>query len=408
MSQLSIETGVVPAGPRVPFIDLKAQYATIADEVREAVDAVFESQQFVLGEDVAELEAGIAKYCDSRYAIGCGSGTDALFLALMALDIEPGDEVITSPFTFFATAGAIHRAGGVPVFVDIDPVSFNLDPDQVEAAVTSRTKAIMPVHLYGQCAEMEPLFRIAVRKRLAIIEDACQAIGSEYHGRRAGVLGTVGCFSFFPTKNLGGAGEGGVITTDNAEIAERLKRLRVHGDVGGYTHAEIGVNSRLDSLQAAVLKVKLRYLDDWTTARQENARRYNELFRHYGLLDAIDLPETLPGRRHVFNQYCIRIRGGGRDQVQADLKTETIGSAVYYPRPLHLQLAFCHLGYEPGAFPEAEAAASEVLALPIFPELTASQQEDVVQAIAVAVGRDETTLRQIPALYAQPELLRAA
>lgn len=408
MPQLAAGT-VASKQPSVPFIDLKAQYATIADEIREAVDAVFAEQQFVLGPTVEEFETAIARHCDSRYAIGCGSGTDALYLALLALDIEPGDEIITSPFTFFATAGAIHRAGARPVFVDIDPVSFNLDPAKVEAAVTRRTKAIMPVHLYGQCAEMEPLFRIAVRKRLAIIEDACQAIGAEYDGRRAGVLGTLGCFSFFPTKNLGGAGEGGIVTTDNTELAERLRRLRVHGDVGGYTHAEVGINSRLDALQAAVLHVKLRHLADWTTARQQNARRYDELFRHYGLLDAVELPETLPGRKHVFNQYCVRIRGDRRESLQETLKSQNIGTAIYYPRPLHLQLAFCHLGHQPGDFPEAEAAASEVLALPVYPELQPAQQEIVVQAMAAALGRTSDDLgRQVSPLYAMDDLKRAA
>jgi dTDP-4-amino-4,6-dideoxygalactose transaminase len=371
----------------VPLIDLKAQYRTIAGEIREAVDAVFTEQLFVLGDEVASLECEIAEHCDSLHAVGCGSGTDALVLSLLALNIGEGDEVITSPFTFFATASTIQRVGAKPVFVDIDPVSFNLDPDRVEAAVTPRTRAIIPVHLFGQCAEMEPLFRVAVRKRLVVIEDACQAIGAEYHGRRAGVLGTMACFSFFPTKNLGGAGDGGMITTDDAELAAKLRRLRVHGDAGGYNHQEIGLCSRLDALQAAVLRVKLRHLDDWTNARGENARRYRELFRHYELLDAVELPETLPGRRHVYNQFCVRVRGGLRDQVLSSLRTNNIGAAVYYPKPLHLQPAFRHLGLGPGSFPESEAASGEVLALPIFPELQPVQQELVVRGIAAALGR---------------------
>jgi dTDP-4-amino-4,6-dideoxygalactose transaminase len=371
----------------VPLIDLKAQYSTIAGEIREAVDAVFAGQQFILGDEVASLECEVAEYCDSLHAVGCGSGTDALVLSLLALNIGAGDEVITTPFTFFATASAIRRVGATPVFVDIDPVSFNLDAERVEGAVTERTRAILPVHLFGQCAEMEPLFRIAVRKRLAIIEDACQAIGADYHGRRAGVLGTMACFSFFPTKNLGGAGDGGMITTDDGDLATRLRRLRVHGDSGGYTHHEIGLCSRLDALQAAVLRVKLLHLDAWSNARGENARRYRELFRHYELLDAVELPETLPGRRHVYNQFCVRIRGGLRDHVLSQLRANNIGAAIYYPKPLHLQEAFRDLGHSPGDFPESEAATREVLALPVYSELQPVQQETVVRGIAASLGR---------------------
>lgn len=371
----------------VPFIDLTRQYGPISAQIEEAVQRLFAEQQFVLGDEVAEFECDVAEYCDSRAAIGCASGTDALILSLTGLDIGPEDEVITTPFTFFATAGAIHRVGATPVFVDVDPVSFNLDPDAVEEAVTERTKAILPVHLFGQCAEMEPLWRLAVRERLWIIEDACQAVGAEYRGRRAGVLGTVGCFSFFPTKNLGGAGDGGMITTDDPELAQRLRRLRVHGDAGGYDHVEVGINSRLDAVQAAVLQVKLRYLDDWTGARRENARRYAELFRHYELLDAVELPTVLPDRRHVYNQYCIRVKGGYREEVLSHLRENRIGAAVYYPRPLHLQTCFADLGYREGDLPEAEKAAADVLALPIYPELTAEEQELVVRGIAQALGR---------------------
>ncbi|MEX0702510.1 MAG: DegT/DnrJ/EryC1/StrS family aminotransferase [Planctomycetales bacterium] len=371
----------------VPFIDLKRQYAAISGEVQQAVHRVFSEQSFILGDEVAELECDVAEYCDSRDAIGCASGTDALVLSLMALEIGPGDEVITSPFTFFATAGAIHRVGATPVFVDIDPVSFDLDPERTEAAVNSRTRAIMPVHLYGQCAEMEPLWRLAARSNLAIVEDACQAIGAEYGGRRAGVLGTLGCFSFFPTKNLGGAGDGGLITTDDADLAMRLRRLRVHGDSGGYQHLEIGLNSRLDALQAAVLRVKLKRLDAWTAARQANAARYGDLFRQYGLLDAIEPPAILPERRHVFNQYCVRVRDGRRDAILKSLRGEGIGCMIYYPTPLHQQPCFAHLGYETGSLPESESAAQELLALPIYPELTAEEQERVVRGIARATGR---------------------
>lgn len=371
----------------VPFIDLVEQHQSITGEIQEAVQRVFGEQQFILGDEVAEFECDLAEYCDSRDAVGCASGTDALILSLLALDVGAGDEVITSPFTFFATAGAIHHVGATPVFVDIDPVSFNLDPAAVEGALTERTRAILPVHLFGQCAPMEPLWRIAVRERLSIIEDACQAIGAEYRGRRAGVLGTVGCFSFFPTKNLGGAGDGGAITTDDPDLAARLRRLRVHGDVGGYQHTEVGLNSRLDALQAAVLRVKLTRLDEWTSARRENAKRYGELFRHYQLLDVVELPAVLPDHWHVYNQYCIRVKGGCRDAVLTHLRDNHIGAAVYYPRPLHLQNCFAHLGYQEGDFPQAEAAAKEVLALPVFPELRAQQQEIVVRGIAAALDR---------------------
>ena len=376
-------------GP-VPFIDLVAQHHTIRDDVRAAVDDIFERQAFVLGDAVSGLETDIAEYCDAKHAIGCASGTDALILSLLAVGVEPGDEVITSPFTFFATAGAIHRIGARPVFVDIEPNSFNLCPEQVEQAVTERTRAIMPVHIFGQCAEMEPLWRISARHKIPIIEDACQAIGSEYRGRRAGVLGTVGCFSFFPTKNLGGAGDGGMIVTDDAEIAARLKRLRVHGDVGGYNHVEVGFNSRLDALQAAVLRVKLRSLEQWSEARRDNARRYQELFREHNLRSGIDAPPTLPDRRHIYNQFTIRVRGGRRDEVMQSMRNAGIGCAVYYPIPLHLQACFDYLGHSEGDFPESERACSEVLSLPIYAELPAEHQERVVAGLAEAMRSGST------------------
>jgi len=372
----------------VPFIDLVAQYQTIRDEVREVVDECFETQRFVLGEEVSALEEEIAAYCDSKHAIACASGTDALVLALLALGVQPGDEVITSPFTFFASAGSIHRVGATPILVDIDPVSYNLCPEKVQAAITPRTKAIMPVHLFGQCADMEPLWRLSVQHNVPLIEDAAQAIGAEYHGRRAGVLGTIGCFSFFPTKNLGGAGDGGIMTTDDDATAERLKRLRVHGDAGGYNHLEVGFNSRLDAIQAAVLRVKLRHLDKWTEARQENARRYGELLREAQLLDAVELPCTLPDRRHVFNQYTLRVRGEQRDEVMQTMRSQQIGCAVYYPIPLHLQHCFAHLGYQAGDLPEAERAAAEVLSLPIYSEMPAEHQNRVVSGLTHALGRE--------------------
>lgn len=374
----------------VPFIDLVAQHKTIETEVMEVVGRTFANQSFILGEDVAMLEAEIASYCDAQEAIGCASGTDALILALMALGIGPGDEVITTPFTFFATASSIVRVGATPVFVDIDPVSYNLDPEAVEAAVTPRTKAIMPVHIFGQVAEMEAIQRTAARHGLAVIEDACQAIGAEYQGRRAGVLGTIGCFSFFPTKNLGGAGDGGIITTDDPELAKRMRRLRVHGDTGGYNHIEVGLNSRLDALQAAVLRVKLRHLDDWTAARQHNAATYDDQFRNRKLAGHLTPPAILPERRHVFNQYVTRINGGVRNAVLNSLKAEQIGAAIYYPIPLHLQQCFANLGYRSGALPEAERACREVLALPIYAELPADHQERVIEGLSRAFQAVQT------------------
>jgi len=378
------------SGAPVPFIDLVAQHATIRDEVRAAVDRCFETQTFILGDEVLQLEKEIAAYCGAKHAIGCASGTDALILALLAAGVKPGDEVITSPFTFFASAGAIHRIGAVPVLVDIDPVSFNLDPRCVETAITSRTAAIMPVHIFGQCAEMEPLWKLASAYDLPIIEDSAQAIGAEYRGERTGSLGKIGCFSFFPTKNLGGAGDGGIMTTQDDDLATRLRRLRVHGDAGGYNHVEVGFNSRLDSLQAAVLRVKLRHLDKWTAGRTTNAERYAELICSSGLDDVVTLPTTLPDRRHVFNQFTIRITGGRRAEVMQSLKEQKIGCMVYYPIPLHLQKCFACLGYKPGDLPEAEQAASEVLSLPIYAELPPVHLERVISGLCEALDRKAT------------------
>ncbi|HXY38013.1 MAG TPA: DegT/DnrJ/EryC1/StrS family aminotransferase [Planctomycetaceae bacterium] len=386
MAVLPVSQSAHSSNTPVPFIDLVAQHQTIVGEIREAVDRVFGSQLFVLGEEVAQFEAECAQYCDANDAIGCASGTDALLLALMALNIGPGDEVITTPFSFFATAGCIHRVGATPVFVDIDPVSMNIDPDQIGRAITSKTRAILPVQLFGQCSLMEPLWRIAVQHGLAIIEDACQSIGAEYRGRRAGVLGTIGCFSFFPTKNLGGAGDGGLLTTDDSELSRRLRLLRVHGEISTYRHVEVGLNSRLDALQAAVLRVKLGHLGTWTEARRANAKRYPALFEKYGLLDHVVLPRELSDCRHVYNQYTIRVKHGRRDTVLASLRSQKIGAAIYYPIPLHLQECFAFLGYKPGDLPQSEVAAAEVLSLPVFPELGAERQEIVVRGIARALG----------------------
>jgi dTDP-4-amino-4,6-dideoxygalactose transaminase len=386
MAVLPVSQSAHSSNTPVPFIDLVAQHQTIAGDVRDAVDRVFASQLFVLGEEVAQFEAECAQYCDANDAISCASGTDALLLALMALGIGPGDEVVTSPFSFFATAGCIHRVGARPVFVDIDPVSMNIDPDQILRAITPKTRAILPVHLFGQCSLMEPLWRIAVQHGLTIIEDACQSIGAEYRGRRAGVLGTIGCFSFFPTKNLGGAGDGGLMTTDDPELSRRLRLLRVHGDAGAYRHVEVGLNSRLDALQAAVLRVKLGHLGRWTEARRANAKRYPALFEKYDLLDHVVLPRELPDCRHVYNQFTIRVKHGRRDAVLASLRAQQIGAAIYYPIPLHLQECFAFLGYKLGDLPASESAAAEVLSLPVFPELGADRQELVVRGIARALG----------------------
>ncbi|MFO1041441.1 MAG: DegT/DnrJ/EryC1/StrS family aminotransferase [Planctomycetaceae bacterium] len=365
----------------VPFIDLVPQFQSMSAEVMAAVERVFAEQKFIGGDEVVGLEEEIATYCDSRFAVGCNSGTDALIIALQALDIGEGDEVITTPFSFFATASSICRAGATPVFVDIDPETFNLDVDAVEDAITPHTKAIMPVHLFGQCCDMEPLWRLSQKYKLHIVEDACQAIGAEYQGRRAGVLGTVGCFSFFPTKNLGGAGDGGMMTTDDPDLVPKLRRLRVHGDIGQYEHLDLGMNSRLDSLQAAVLRVKLKQLDNWSVARQANAERYASQFQQAGILDAITLPKIAHERRHVFNQYCIRVENGRRDHVMQQLKAAKIGCAVYYPKPLHMQTCFKHLGYQQGQFPQAEAASRDILALPSYPELPIADQDRVIDSM---------------------------
>ncbi len=382
--------GVIPSSSTtpepVPFIDLKAQFQTIRSEINAAVERVFENQAFVLGDEVSELEFEIAEYCDSRDAIGCASGSDALLLSLIGLDIGPGDEVITSPFTFFATAGAICRTGATPVFVDVLPETYNIDPAAIEAAVTPRTRAIIPVHIFGQSADMDPIWRIATRHSLLVIEDACQAIGATYNGRRSGVLGKTGCFSFFPTKNLGAAGDGGIITTDDPELAGKLRRLRVHGDLGGYTHKEIGFNSRLDALQAAVLRVKLQHLEKWTESRIANAARYAELCEAQRLTDRIDIPTAKPDRRHVYNQYTLRVGEGRRDEVLKSMREQQIGAAIYYPTPLHLQECFAGLGYKQGELPEAERASAEVLSLPIFAELTEAQQDRVVEGLATALS----------------------
>ncbi len=366
----------------VPLIDLKAQYGKLRDELRAAVDAVLDSQHFILGPEVQALEEEIAAYCGADHGVGVSSGTDALLVALMALDIGPGDEVITTPFSFFATAGVIHRLGAKPVFVDIDPLTFNLDPAGLADAISPRTKAIMPVHLYGQTADMDPIVAAACEVGVPVVEDAAQAIGADYRGRRAGVLGFVGCFSFFPTKNLGGFGDGGMVTTNDTDLAKRLRSLRNHGFAERYYNREVGGNFRLDALQAAVLRVKLRHLESWHEARRRNAARYRELFAASGLTTP-DGPVTLPHEagygRHIYHQFVIRC--SRRDELQAHLGERGIGSAVYYPVALHLQECFRHLGGAAGDFPAAEQAAREVLALPIYPELGEDGIAEVVEAV---------------------------
>ena len=380
---------------KVPLLDLQAQYATIRADVRAAIDRVFESQQFVLGAEVQALEAEIARYSQTKFAIGCASGSDALLLALMSCGIGDGDEVITTPFSFFATASAITRLGARPVFVDVDEQTYNLNPSLVADAITERTGAIVPVHLYGQCAEMDPLIELAgsggppaslpepARQRsIPIIEDAAQAIGAEDHGRRTGAMGAIGCFSFYPSKNLGGAGDGGMLVTNDLDHARRLHMLRVHGEERRYFNKVVGLNSRLDALQAAVLRVKLPRLDAWTVARQRNAQQYEMMFGDAGLSDKIGLPFVRTGARHIFHQFVIRVRDGRRDALREHLRARGVGTDIYYPVPLHLQECFAFLGYQQGDFPIAEAAAQETLALPVYPELTADQQDYVVGAIA--------------------------
>jgi dTDP-4-amino-4,6-dideoxygalactose transaminase len=369
----------------VPLLDLKAQYQAIRREIDAAVAEVFESQHFILGPKVKACEEAVARYSQCAFGIGVASGTDALLLALMAEGIGRGDEVITSPYTFFATAGSVARLGATPVFVDIDPETFNLDARKIEAAVSPRTKAIIPVHLYGQMADMDPVMDIARRHKLTVIEDACQSVGAEYKGRRAGSIGAYGCFSFFPSKNLGGAGDGGAITVQDKALADRLAILRVHGMEPKYYHRLIGGNFRLDALQAAVVLVKLQYLDEWTLKRQSNAARYDRLFANHGLVGSgrVQLPKATTSR-HVYNQYVIRVPR--RDDVKRFLQEHGIGTEVYYPVPLHLQDCFAYLGLRKGDFPESERAAAETLALPIYPELTDDQAAWVVKCMAEFAG----------------------
>jgi dTDP-4-amino-4,6-dideoxygalactose transaminase len=365
----------------VPALNLQAQYQTIRDEIEPVVRRVIESQMFVLGPEVEALEAELAEYCGVARGIGCASGTDALILPLMAMGVGPGDEVITTPYSFFATAGSIWRTGAKPVFVDIERDTYNIDPSQVEKAITPRTRAIIAVHLYGQTADMDPILETARQNGLLVIEDAAQAIGAAYKGRRAGAIGHVGALSFYPSKNLGGFGDGGLMTTNDPVLGRSMARLRVHGMEPKYHHHEVGFNSRLDALQAAVLRVKLRHLDDWTNLRREAAGRYDRLFAAHGLTDLVALPGERPGCFHVYNQYVIRVPAPVRDPLREYLTSRQVGTEIYYPIPLHLQPCFTPLGHKPGDFPYAESAARETLALPIYPELIDEQQRFVVGSI---------------------------
>jgi dTDP-4-amino-4,6-dideoxygalactose transaminase len=371
---------------QVPLLDLKGQFSGIRAEIKPVIDEIIESQSFILGPKVEALEHAVADYSGAKYAIGVSSGTDALLVALMALDIKPGDEVITTPFTFFATAGAIARMHAIPVFVDIDPATFNIDPGRIGRAITKRTKAIIPVHLFGQCADMAPILETASHHGIHVVEDAAQSIGAEYRGKRAGSMGDLGIFSFFPSKNLGGFGDGGMVITNNVELANKIKLLRHHGAETAYDHKYIGGNFRLDALQAAVLSVKLGHLEKWSAARRENAKHYNQLFEFSGLPQKKLVLPPVPAydksgdvNYHVFNQYTIRAIN--RDGLQTHLKKARIGCAVYYPVPLHLQDCFKYLGYTRGDFTASEKAAGEVLSIPVYPELTAGQRECVVQSI---------------------------
>jgi dTDP-4-amino-4,6-dideoxygalactose transaminase len=379
-AQTSVPT-TPPSSQGVPLLDVGRQYQEIRRDVTAALEHVCVSGKFVLGPECEKFEAAIAGYCHVAHAVGCASGSDALLLALMAAGVGPGDEVLMPSYTFFATASAAWRLGARPVFVDIDPTTFNVNPRLLEAKITKATKALIPVHLYGQCADMRAIESVAVGRGIAIVEDAAQAIGAEWEGRRAGSWGQMGCLSFYPTKNLGGYGDGGLLTTNDGKLAAKLRLLRAHGMEPRYHHQVVGINSRLDSLQAAVLAVKLPHLDRWTAQRQANARRYNELFTACGLDRVIGLPLVAPAARHVWNQYVVRVPDRARDALREHLSQQKIGTEIYYPVPLHLQPCFAPLAYGPGSLPETERAAKETIALPIFPELTAEEQQTVVRAI---------------------------
>jgi len=370
---------------KVPFFDLVVQFSTLEKEIQSALGEVFKSQQFILGPQVKLLEQAIAEYSKTPYAIGVASGSDALLLSLMALDIGEGDEVLIPPFTFFATAGSVSRVRAIPVFVDIDPGTFNIDPTRIEEKITPKTKAIIPVHLYGQCADMDPIVRIARAHGLSVIEDAAQALGAEYgppalERHKAGQMGDVGCFSFFPTKNLGAFGDAGMVVTGDPVLAEKVRLLRVHGSQPKYYHRQIGINSRLDTIQAAILLTKFKHLEQWTLARQRKAQRYHHLLANIeATVPEFKRPVTQHQNRHIYHQYVIRVPD--RDRLRPFLQAEGIGTEIYYPVPLHLQQCYAFLKHQRRDFPASEKASNEVLALPIFPELTDDQQDYVVDRV---------------------------
>jgi dTDP-4-amino-4,6-dideoxygalactose transaminase len=370
---------------KVPLLDLQAQYRPLRAEILAAIERVCDSQRFIMGPEITGLEDEMARMLGVKHAITVSSGTDALLLALMALGVGPGDEVVTPTYSFFATAGAVARLGARPVLVDIDPATFNLDTDQAIEAITPRTKAIIPVHLFGQSADMDPLLEEASRSNVPIVEDAAQAIGATYKSRPLGSLGAFGCFSFFPSKNLGAFGDAGLVTATHDALAKTARLLRTHGMEPRYYHHVVGANFRMDAIQAAILRVKAPHLNGWTEGRRANAARYRTLFRDAGLLDRVTLPLEQSDRRHIYNQFVVRV--SDRDGLRAHLEERGIGTEVYYPVPFHLQPCFANLGYRPGDFPNAERASAESLALPIYSELTAAQQEAVVGAIAEFVQR---------------------
>ena len=376
----NVTPATAPVG--VPLLDLARQHGPLRDEMAAALMSVYDSGQFVLGPQVVQLEKNVAVYSQTKHAVGCASGSDALLLALMALDVGPGDAVIVPSFTFFATVSAVTRLGARPVFADIEPRTFNIDPAAVAKLIDDRTRAILPVHLFGQCVDMRSLLALADARGIPVVEDVAQAIGAEFQGRRAGSMGAIGCLSFYPTKNLGGAGDGGMLTTQRDDLADRLQLLRGHGMRPRYYHHVVGVNSRLDSFQAAVLNVKFSHLDVWSNLRAANAARYTELFVEADLDHILGLPYSAPDGRHVWNQYVVRVPDGRRDALRQFLADAKVGAEIYYPLGVHQQDCYKQLGYGPGSLPETERAALEVLALPIFPELTAPEQQVVVQRIA--------------------------
>ncbi len=394
--------------PTVPLLALDRQNAFLRGEIRAAIDRVCDSGRFVLGPDVMALEEELAKALGVPHAIGCASGSDALLLALMALGVGMGDEVILPSYTFFATASAVTRLGAVPIFADIDPTTYLMDPEEVRRKVSRRCRAIVPVHLFGRTADMDALLPIAEAAGVPIVEDAAQSILSTWRDRCSGGLGDVGCFSFYPTKNLGGAGDGGFVTTTRDDLAKKLRLLRVHGMEPRYYHDLIGINSRLDSIQAAVLRVKLPHLDAWTTSRQENAARYSAIFASHDLAGHVTVPSDEPRGRHVWNQYVIRVADGQRDALRKHLTASGIGTEIYYPVPLHLQACFTHLGWRRGDLPLTEQAADETLALPIFPELRADEQHTVVARIAefYGAGRKVAPAASVPAGTHGPHFIR--